>query len=692
MVVRVHQEVNLLIYIYIYIKNKVMLDYTDIIINDKPIQVKKGLTIIQVCEDIGIQLPRFCYHEQLSIAGNCRMCLVEIDKSLKPIASCAITVDKGMKIYTNTILVKKAREGIMEFLLINHPLDCPICDQGGECDLQDQAMLFGNDRGRFYEIKRSVSELYLGFFIKTVMTRCIHCTRCIRFLSELGGITQLGTTGRGVKTEIGNYIKKNILSEVSGNIIDLCPVGALTSKPYAFTARPWELTKIESIDLLDSMGSNIVYSLYGNKIMRILPLIHIGINDEWIDDKTRFSYDGFIIQRIIVPLVKNNNNFNKVSWNYILKLLNKLLFNKIGIILNNDISLETTYILKLYNYNIKKINIFIENSLVKRDIDFRYTYLFNRGYAGLANNDLFFIIGCNLKKELPLLLIKLRKEKRKKDISVIVFASIENYNLNEFNFGYKTENLLKFLEGKHYICSLFKRKKTPIIFLGNSILNSINVNGFIYLISKLKNLINNFFNGLCCIEQGAGINNLYELGINNKLYTKKITKYDIYLNINNFKTIFSNYTKMNILLSSHGLDNLYDYNIILPITTNIEKNGFYINGEGRLQESKLVQVPNIKSKEDWKALLEVYDILFQKNINNNINNLKDIRTKINYLCNFNLNIIGYSNFYKISNRKYKIYNLNVLPSILNLYDNKLVTKYSRLLLKFRQNFIKNNYN
>jgi NADH dehydrogenase/NADH:ubiquinone oxidoreductase subunit G len=215
----------------------------EIVINDKKVIVQKGLTILQACEENGIQVPRFCYHEQLSIAGNCRMCLIELDKSVKPIASCAIACENGMKIFTNTILVKKAREGVMEFLLINHPLDCPICDQGGECDLQDQAMLFGNDRGRFYENKRSVSDLDLGPFVKTVMTRCIHCTRCIRFLTELGGSFVMGTTGRGVKTEVGTYISTFLDSEISGNIIDLCPVGALTSKPYAFTARPWELTK-----------------------------------------------------------------------------------------------------------------------------------------------------------------------------------------------------------------------------------------------------------------------------------------------------------------------------------------------------------------------------------------------------------------------------------------------------------------
>lgn len=668
-----------------------MLDYTDIIINDKQVKIKKGLTIIQACEEVGIQLPRFCYHEQLSIAGNCRMCLVELDKSLKPVASCAITIDKGMKIYTNTILVKKAREGIMEFLLINHPLDCPICDQGGECDLQDQAMLFGNDRSRFYEIKRAVSELDLGFFVKTVMTRCIHCTRCVRFLSELGGINQLGTTGRGVKTEISNYIEKNILSEVSGNIIDLCPVGALTSKPYAFTARSWELIKIETIDILDSMGSNIVYSLYGNKIMRILPLIHLGINEEWIDDKTRFSYDGFVIQRIIIPLFKNNNVFNKVSWKYILKILSKILFNKLGILINNDISLETSYILRLYNFNIKNINLYIENSLIKRDIDFRYLYLFNVTYSGIVNNDIFLIIGCNLKKELPVLLIKLRKEKRKKDIPIIVFASIETYNLNEYNIGYNTDNLIKFIEGKHYLCGLFKKKQRPIVFLGSSILTTINCNAFIFLFSKLKNVVNNFFNGLCFIEQGAGINNIYEIGLNNNNNKNKINN-NLYFNINYFKVLFNNKNNFNILLGSHGIDTLYNYNCVLPITTNIEKNGLYINGEGRLQEMKLVQIYSEKSKEDWKILLEIYDIIFEDKKINNLNNLLVIRNKINYLCNLNLNIVGYSNFYKIINKKYKIYNLNNLPFLLNLYDNKITTKYSRLLLKFRKNIIRNNYN
>ena len=286
----------------------------EISINNKVYKVSEQYTILQACEEIGLQIPRFCYHERLSIAGNCRMCLVEVKNSVKPVASCAMNVSQGMEIWTNTLLVKKAREGVMEFLLANHPLDCPICDQGGECDLQDQAMLFGNDRGRFYESKRSVSNKDCGPFIKTVMTRCIHCTRCVRFSTELGGLQELGTTGRGNSTEIGNYVSKALKSEVSGNLIDLCPVGALTSKPYAFKARSWELKATETIDTLDSMGSNIVLHSSGKRVLRVLPTLHEGVNESWIDDRTRFNYDGFLVQRLTKPFILRSGTFIEAEW------------------------------------------------------------------------------------------------------------------------------------------------------------------------------------------------------------------------------------------------------------------------------------------------------------------------------------------------------------------------------------------
>ncbi len=272
-------------------------------IDGREIEVPAGVTVLQACEVAGVEIPRFCYHERLSIAGNCRMCLVEQEKAPKPIASCAMPVMDGMVIKTNTPTVKKARNGVMEFLLINHPLDCPICDQGGECDLQDQAMAYGYDRTRYEENKRAVPDKIMGPLIKTVMTRCIHCTRCIRFATEIAGVEELGATGRGENMEVGTYVEKALTSELSGNLIDLCPVGALTSKPYAFAARPWELRKTESVDVMDAVGSNIRVDARGGEVMRVLPRLNEDVNEEWISDKTRFAYDGLKRQRLDRPYV-----------------------------------------------------------------------------------------------------------------------------------------------------------------------------------------------------------------------------------------------------------------------------------------------------------------------------------------------------------------------------------------------------
>ena len=283
-------------------------------INDKDIEVEEGLTVLQACEQAGVEIPRFCYHEKLSIAGNCRMCLVEMEKSPKPIASCAMSVAEGMNIKTNTSLVEQARKGVMEFLLANHPLDCPVCDQGGECDLQDQSMYYGVDKSRFKENKRFVPEKYMGPLIKTQMTRCIHCTRCIRFATEVAGIPELGAIGRGENMQITTYLEKSMESELSANVIDLCPVGALTSKPYVFEARPWELKKTETIDVMDAIGSNIRVDSYGWEVKRILPRINDDINEEWISDKTRYACDGLKNQRLDTPYIKDGSEFKKTSW------------------------------------------------------------------------------------------------------------------------------------------------------------------------------------------------------------------------------------------------------------------------------------------------------------------------------------------------------------------------------------------
>ena len=278
------------------------------------IEVEDGISVLQACEEAGKEIPRFCYHERLSVAGNCRMCLVEMEKSPKPIASCAMPVGEGMVIHTNTEQVRKARQGVMEFLLINHPLDCPICDQGGECDLQDQAMAYGFDRSRYAENKRAVKDKDFGPLVGTNMTRCIHCTRCIRFTTEVAGVEELGATGRGEHMEVGTFIEKALSSELSGNIIDLCPVGALTSKPYAFNARPWELTRTESVDVMDAIGSNIRVESRGGQVLRVLPVLNEDINEEWISDKTRFACDGLTRQRLDKPYVRRGGRLQPATW------------------------------------------------------------------------------------------------------------------------------------------------------------------------------------------------------------------------------------------------------------------------------------------------------------------------------------------------------------------------------------------
>ena len=305
-----------------------------VVVDGIEVEVPDGSTVLQACEAAGKEIPRFCYHERLSIAGNCRMCLVEMEKSPKPIASCVMPAAAGMKIKTNTPVVEKARKGVMEFLLANHPLDCPVCDQGGECDLQDQSLFYGFDNSRYSENKRQVKEKYMGPLIKTQMTRCIHCTRCIRFATEVAGIPEIGAIGRGEDMEITTYLEKSMESELSANVIDLCPVGALTSKPYAFEARPWDLKKTETIDVMDAVGSNIRVDTYGWEVKRVLPRVNENINEEWISDKTRYACDGLLKQRLDVPYIRENGKLKKSSWKNALKIL----INKIKSFNPNEIA------------------------------------------------------------------------------------------------------------------------------------------------------------------------------------------------------------------------------------------------------------------------------------------------------------------------------------------------------------------
>ena len=445
----------------------------EIFINGKPFKVEDGITVIQACEQAGIEIPRFCYHEKLSIAGNCRMCLVEMENSIKPVASCAMPVAQGMKIKTDSEMVTKARKGVMEFLLINHPLDCPICDQGGECDLQDQAMAYGSGIGRYIEQKRAVKDKNLGPLIQTHMTRCIHCTRCIRFAEEVAGNDQLGSLNRGEDTEITSFLEKSIDSEMSANVIDLCPVGALTSKPYEFLARPWELKKTQSIDVFDAVGSNIRIDSKGDKILRVLPRINEEINDEWISDKTRFAYDGLNYQRIDKFYSRNSDNklCEELEENVIQVIKSKLLNNNknnIASVVGNSVDCESIFSFKLlldkigaYNYDCRQDESFFLPNL-------RSSYIFNSKIAGIDDSDLCILIGTDIKREAPVLSSRLRQRflNYDKPYSIFRIGSKNKTIFKTIDLGNDSKSLLKLKEKK--TAEILKKSSKPLFILGQA--------------------------------------------------------------------------------------------------------------------------------------------------------------------------------------------------------------------------------
>lgn len=390
----------------------------EVFIDDQPVLVEPGTTVLQAAALAGVEIPRFCYHERLAVAGNCRMCLVEVEKSPKPVAACAMPVMKGWRIKTDSELTRRAREGVMEFLLVNHPLDCPICDQGGECDLQDQSMAFGSDRSRFTDIdfsgKRAVEDKDIGPLIKTIMTRCIHCTRCIRFASEIAGIDDLGTTGRGSDMQVGTYVEKFFLSEMSGNVIDLCPVGALTSKPYSFTARPWEIRKVHSIDVMDAVGSNIVVSTRTGEVMRIMPKINEEINEEWLGDKSRFAYDGLKRQRLVTPMLKCGGELQPCDWEHALLSVAKVMKHakgNVGVIAGGLADAESLIALKDLVNRLGSEDCCTEHifPMDASATDFRSNYLLNNKIAPVEEADFILLIGTNPRLEAPTLNSRIRK-------------------------------------------------------------------------------------------------------------------------------------------------------------------------------------------------------------------------------------------------------------------------------------------
>ena len=658
-------------------------------INDRQIVRKDSDTILQVCSQENIQVPKFCYHELLSIAGNCRMCLVQVNNSNKPVVSCATNLMDQMLIYTTNSFIQKVREDVLEFLLINHPLDCPICDQAGECDLQDQTLFFGSDRGRFKEVKRSVIDKQFGPFIKTIMTRCIHCTRCVRFSNEIAGISYLGTTGRGVNTEITNYIHDlEMQSVLSGNLIDICPVGALTSKPYAFVGRPWELTKTESIDIFDTVGSNIRIDSRGSDILRILPKLNEEINEEWITDKVRFSYDGLKIQRLVIPSFKKKKwslnssffEFVSISWidsfNYIKNYLgiSKLLYKKkISFGYGNLLDLESLLSLKYYTLFFKMYNLKSENNY---KIDIPYFYLFNSNYNSLRNYNLYFLIGSNLELEAPILNLKIRKNLQEIDSTLYYLGY--NYNLNyKFNhIGFNTLNLKKILQGAHSICFFFKlRNKNKLSLINLDRFNSVTDTFYKYFI-KYSNVgfISTVVSSL--MGKDIGFQNSY---LDNNNYKGCENSYNLFYNISDNRSL-NIYSKYKIYQGTHGFDFLKNYDLLLPTNTFTEGNGFFINMEGKLQNSRKVVPSPGQSKSNFEILSSLYYFMTGVQFNFKITYPIFYLNKINSLI---LNLFSNVNFICGLN------NYNILSNKTSYYNDNEISHYSLILNKKKNNFITN---
>ena len=603
-------------------------------VNDIEVEVEDGLTVLQACEKAGAEIPRFCYHEKLSIAGNCRMCLVEMEKSPKPIASCAMPAAEGMNIKTNTAFVEKARKGVMEFLLANHPLDCPVCDQGGECDLQDQSMFYGVDKSRFKENKRSVPEKYMGPLIKTQMTRCIHCTRCVRFATEVAGVSELGAIGRGEDMQITTYLEQSMQSELSANVIDLCPVGALTSKPYVFEARPWELKKTETVDVMDAVGSNVRVDTYDWEVKRVLPLINEDINEEWISDKTRYACDGLLNQRLDTPFIKYNGKFEKASWDEVFKIIKSKFENsskeKICGFVGDLTNMETGYIFKEFfdrtlsnhNYDSRSDNRYV-------DVKERENYIFNSSINGIEDADLIFLIGSNPRYEATILNARIRKAFVNNNTKIISLNDVGDLTYPYESLDGQTQSIKNIFEGSDEISKKILDAKHPMIIIGESLLK---LNSADYLFNLIKDFLNknnkftdnwNPLNILSCDASTVGN---FDLGIINNdinlIKELKSNKFEIVYLVGQDDLELDKKDEFIIYQGSHGDKGAEIADIILPGSAYTEQDGHFTNLEGKIQKAYKASYPPGDAKEDWQIINELAEVMNNRKLFNDKDELE----------------------------------------------------------------------
>lgn len=603
-------------------------------VDGKEIEVPDHFTLLQACEEAGAEVPRFCFHERLSVAGNCRMCLIEVKGGPpKPAASCAMGVrdlrpgpnGEVPEVFTTTPMVKKAREGVMEFLLINHPLDCPICDQGGECDLQDQAMAFGIDSSRYQENKRAVEDKYIGPLVKTVMNRCIHCTRCVRFTTEVAGIAELGLIGRGEDAEITTYLEQAMTSELQGNVVDLCPVGALTSKPFSFTARPWELGKTESIDVMDAVGSAIRVDTRGREVMRIMPRVNEEINEEWISDKTRFIWDGLKTQRLDRPYVKKDGRLQPASWGEAFQAIKTAVAgtsgDRIGAVAGDLASVEEMYALKELVSSLGSGNLDCRQDGAALDPSFgRSSYIFNPTIQGIESADALLIIGSNPRFEASVLNARIRKRYRMANFPIGVIGEAGELRYEYEYLGAGTDTLAELVSGKGTFFATLEKAARPLIIVGQGALAGEGGAAVLANAAKLAvavGTVNAEWNGFAVLHSAAarvgGLDLGFVPGQGGKSAGEMVDAMDVLFLLGADEIDLSaRKAGFTVYIGSHGDNGAHAADVILPAATYTEKSGTWVNTEGRVQMGNRAAFAPGEAREDWAIIRALSDVLGRK--------------------------------------------------------------------------------
>ena len=584
------------------------------------IEVPAGATVLQACEMAGKEIPRFCYHERLSIAGNCRMCLVEVAPGPpKPQASCALPATDGQIIRTDTPMVKKAREGVMEFLLINHPLDCPICDQGGECDLQDQSVAYGRGASRFEENKRAVTEKYMGPLVKTAMTRCIQCTRCVRFAEEVAGIEEVGAIGRGENMQITTYLEHAMQSELSGNVVDLCPVGALTSKPYAFEARPWELKKTPSIDVMDAVGTNIRLDSRGRAVMRALPRINDDVNEEWASDKTRHAVDGLMHRRLDKPYVRKDGKLVAASWAEAFDAIKTHWTGDAAVLAGDQVDCETMFAAR---------ELAGSGMLEGRQTGLAYdtsslsAVNFNTTIAGIENADVILLVGSDLRREAPLVNTRIQKAIRKRGAKVFAIGPVTDLT---YKVEWLGDDLSALAKAPKALAEALKAAARPAIIVGGGALRYDGVHGAALAFAKKFNLVRDGWNGFNVLHFAAARMGGLMLGYAHDGGIKKLAalspKLAFFLGADEVDySLFADSFK--VYVGHHGDKGAHHADVILPGAAYSEKSGTYVNLEGRVQRGERAVFPPGDAREDWAIFRALSDVLGKRLPFDNIEQLR----------------------------------------------------------------------